>query len=109
MSVGSELDVDMQDLVRVFTHGDGADLARTTPGSDAWADNAGDVMAELLTLGWLPPTLTSAAGQEVKRAWEATSDDEAFTALTSAAIIMGVTLVDPNTGATLPATLGKVA
>lgn len=58
MSVASSLDLDLQDLVRVFTHDDGAELLHVEADSDVWADNAGDVMGALLKLGWLPPTYT---------------------------------------------------
>lgn len=116
MSVGSELDVDLQDLVRVFTHGDGAELTQTEPDSDVWADNAGDVMAALLTLGWLPPTYTAHVKAKVKQAFEAVEDDEAFVALRSAAGVLDVELADPfadvRVALTTPAMLaaiGKVA
>lgn len=116
MSVGSELDVDMQDLVRVFTHGDGYDLLKSEPCSDAWADNAGDVMAALLALGWLPPTYAAHVKAKVKQAFEAVEDDEAFAALRSAAGVLEVELADPfadvKVALTTPAmlaALGKVA
>lgn len=95
MSVNSELDVDVQELVQVFVHGDGAEMLRAEPGSDAWADNAGDVLAALEALGWLPPTYTAHVKARVKQAYEAVENDESFDALISAASVLGVELVDP--------------
>lgn len=116
MSVGSELDVDMQDLVRVFTHGDGYDLLKSEPCSDAWADNAGDVMAALLALGWLPPTYTDAVRREVQAAYAADEDDESFAALRRAACVLDLELAYPDadvkaalTTPAMLAALGKVA
>lgn len=109
MSVGSELDVDLQDLARVFTHSDGADLLHAYPGSDAWVDNAGDVLAQMLKMGWLPPTYTEHVKAKVKQAWEAVEDDESFRALEDAAGVLNVELVDPMADPLNSMTLGKVA
>lgn len=114
MSVGSELDVDVQDLVRVFTHGDGHGLLSVEPGMFAWADNADEVLQQLLKMGWLPPTYTEHVKAKVKQAYEAVGDDEAFTALRSAADVLDVELVDPMAGPLNSMTLnsmmlGKVA
>lgn len=95
MSTANALDADLQDLTRIFTHGDGHDLLGTQPGSDAWAENAEDVLGALLQLGWLPPTHTEAVKRDVKLAWEADEANESFRALGAAAEVLDVELVDP--------------
>lgn len=115
MSVGSELDVDVQDLVRVFSSTIPAvDLMQMDPEDDGWADGAEELLAMLLQMGWLPPTYTAHVKAKVKQAYEAVGDDEAFTALQSAAGVLRVELVDPmadplNSVTLNSMTLGKVA
>ena len=87
--------MDLQDLKRVFTHGDGHDLLQVDADSDAWADNAEDVLSALLKLGWMPPTYMAEVKAKVKQAWEAVEDDDAFIALHGAATLLEVELVDP--------------
>lgn len=107
MSVGSELDMDVQDLVAVFEDSDGAGLLHVERDSDDWAENAADVLAQLLRMGWLPPTYTEHVKAKVKQAWEADDNNESFHALQSAADVLGVELVDPH--ADMAPALGKVA
>lgn len=99
MSVASEVDNDMQSLVRVFTHGDGHDLLTAEPGTDVWAENVEDVLHRLLAMGWLPPTHADVVRLKVRESWEADNDTDAFHALGTAAVILNVQLVDPHTEA----------
>ena len=95
MSINKDLDIDLQELKRVFTHGDGHSLLQSDAESDDWADNAEDVLSALLKLGWMPPTYMAQVKAQVKKAWEAVEDDAAFVALQGAATLLDVELVDP--------------
>lgn len=112
MSVGSELDVDVQDLVHVVV---AAAMGNMGGWSEAGAlDVRTGLLDKLLKMGWLPPTYTAHVAAKVKQAWEAEGDDEAFEALNSAANTLDVELVDPmadplNSVTLNPMTLGKVA
>lgn len=117
MSVGSELDVDVQDLVGTFKMRAGKELLNVEPDSYEWADSAADVLADLIRMGWLPPTYTAHVKAKVQEAYAASENDDAFRALRSAADVLGVVLVDPD-AAVLESltpdlltslTLGKVA
>lgn len=90
MSVASELDVDMQDLLRQV------DSHRMEYTDGTVIDMRSDLQAALLAIGWLPPTFTDAVKREVKRAWETDDGAESFRALGAAAAVLGVQLVDPS-------------
>lgn len=85
-----QLDLDLQGLARVFTHGDGWDLTGSDPGSEAWEQNAESVAEELEKLGWLPPTLTGRSRALIFTALTAEDPAEREDAVIQMSSIFGV-------------------
>ena len=66
MGAFANIDIDVQELVRDFTHDDGHDLLTLDPESDEAADARGDLFDRLDSKGWVPPTLAAIVTEAIK-------------------------------------------